>query len=55
MIPEAYNVFNSTDQDLPRPRRKLISRVTERSIRTFEPIMTEQVDISLRQSLIFCS
>ncbi|KAI0188068.1 cytochrome P450 [Astrocystis sublimbata] len=41
-----YNVFTATDNSLHRQRRQLIGQIlTDTSIRTFEPIMTHQVDI----------
>ncbi|TVY83920.1 Cytochrome P450 monooxygenase apf7 [Lachnellula suecica] len=47
-----YNVFSARDKHLHRARRQLIGQaLTERSMRTFEPIMIEQVDIFCRNLL----
>ncbi|KAK8013125.1 cytochrome P450 [Apiospora marii] len=48
----SYTVFTATDRHLHRARRQLIGQVlTDRSMRAFEPIMIEQVDIYLRRLL----
>ncbi|KAK6080445.1 cytochrome P450 3A31 [Seiridium cupressi] len=52
MTPRA-NVFDTLDVILHRRKRKIISQaIAERSMRTFEPIMTEQVDIFVKQLLM---
>ncbi|KAI0139736.1 cytochrome P450 [Pestalotiopsis sp. NC0098] len=44
------NMFSERDQAAHRTKRKLIGQVlTERSMRSFEPAMTEQIDIYLSQ------
>jgi cytochrome P450 len=44
-----YNIFTAVDNDLHRARRQLIGQVlTEKSMRTFEPTMIEQVDIFIQ-------
>jgi cytochrome P450 len=41
-----YNIFTAVDNDLHRVRRQLVGQVlTDKSMRTFEPTMIEQVDI----------
>ncbi|OTA62649.1 cytochrome P450 [Hypoxylon sp. EC38] len=46
-------VFTAIDRDAHRSRRKLIGQViSERSMRNFEPTMTAQIDIFLRQVLL---
>ncbi|KAI1874420.1 hypothetical protein JX265_004628 [Neoarthrinium moseri] len=47
-----YTVFTATDRRLHRARRQLIGQVlTNRSMRTFEPVMIEQVNIYLQKLL----
>jgi cytochrome P450 len=46
-------LFDTIDTELHRLKRKLIGQATtERSMRTFEPIMTEQINVFLRQLLV---
>ncbi|KAI1774666.1 cytochrome P450 [Hypoxylon cercidicola] len=46
------NIFNVIDKDKHRIKRKLIGRlISESSMRKFEPIMLEQVDIFVQQLL----
>lgn len=48
-----YNVFSARDRTLHRARRQLIGQaITERSMRVFEPVMTKQINIFLRQLLL---
>ncbi|KAF2966245.1 hypothetical protein GQX73_g7356 [Xylaria multiplex] len=48
--PSTTNVFNTIDKRVHRLKRKLVGQiVTERSIRAFEPILSEQVDIFVKQ------
>lgn len=50
--PGVHNIFNATDKGMHRSKRKLISPViTDRSMRTFEPILLEQIDIFLNSLL----
>jgi hypothetical protein len=50
--PGVFNIFHAVDGKMHRYKRKLVSpAVTERSIRTFEPIVIEQVDIFLKSLL----
>ncbi|KAK8054808.1 hypothetical protein PG993_000035 [Apiospora rasikravindrae] len=47
------SVINAIDKDQARIKRKYMGQaLTERSLRTFEPTMTGQIDIFLRQLLI---
>ncbi|RYP11509.1 hypothetical protein DL764_000032 [Monosporascus ibericus] len=51
-LENVYNVFNVRDRAEHRLKRKLIGRaVTEQSMRSFEPTMTAQIEIFLRQVL----
>jgi cytochrome P450 len=51
--PTTTNVFNTIDKRVHRIKRQLVGQlVTERSMRTFEPTMLEQIDIFLRQLLL---
>ncbi|ROW10230.1 hypothetical protein VMCG_01962 [Cytospora schulzeri] len=46
------NVFSALDIDVHRSKRKVIGQaITDRAMRTFEPIMTEQINIYLKQIL----
>ncbi|RYP06663.1 hypothetical protein DL765_009397 [Monosporascus sp. GIB2] len=48
-----HNIFNVIDKDRHRVKRRLIGRVlSESSMRKFEPIMMEQVDIFVQQLLV---
>lgn len=48
--PPNYCIFNVIDQSAHRVKRKLIGQVvSERSMRIFEPSMTEQIDIFIQQ------
>ncbi|KAI0876471.1 cytochrome P450 [Hypoxylon argillaceum] len=48
--PGSHNTWNSLDRDMHRQKRKLMApAVSERSMKTFEPIVIEQIDIFLRQ------
>ena len=48
----SYTVFTATDGQLHRARRQLVGQVlTDRSMRAFEPVMIEQVDVYLRRLL----
>ncbi|KAI0201209.1 benzoate 4-monooxygenase cytochrome P450 [Astrocystis sublimbata] len=50
--PNTTNVFNTIDKRVHRVKRKLVGQiVTERSIGVFEPKLSQQVDIFLRQIL----
>ncbi|KAI1380115.1 cytochrome P450 [Hypoxylon crocopeplum] len=49
---KTYNVWNAVDKQLHRTRRRLIGEaVAERSMRRFEPIMAEQINIFLGKIL----
>ncbi|KAI1406722.1 cytochrome P450 [Hypoxylon fuscum] len=49
VTPGVFNVWSALDRDLHRQKRKLIGpAVNDRSMRAFEPTMTEQVDILIR-------
>ncbi|OTA96585.1 hypothetical protein M434DRAFT_67275 [Hypoxylon sp. CO27-5] len=51
--PNVYSLFNATDRQMHRAKRKLIgSAVNEHSMRGFEPIMQGQIDIFLNQILL---
>ncbi|KAI1078585.1 benzoate 4-monooxygenase cytochrome P450 [Whalleya microplaca] len=53
--PGAWSTFNAIDKNVHRRKRKLVGQaVTERSMRMFEPTMTEQIDIFLEQLLKAC-
>ncbi|KAJ8131778.1 hypothetical protein O1611_g1845 [Lasiodiplodia mahajangana] len=46
----SHNTWNSLDRDMHRQKRKLMApAVSERSMKTFEPIVIEQIDIFLKQ------
>ncbi|KAI0401284.1 benzoate 4-monooxygenase cytochrome P450 [Xylaria palmicola] len=48
--PTTTNVFNTIDKRVHRLKRKLVGQITtERSVRAFEPILSEQVDIFVKQ------
>ncbi|KAI1329197.1 cytochrome P450 [Xylariaceae sp. FL0255] len=48
--PGSFNTWNSTDREIHRQKRRLMApAVNERSMKTFEPIIIEQVDIFLKQ------
>ncbi|KAH9908510.1 cytochrome P450 [Xylariomycetidae sp. FL2044] len=48
--PDQYSLFNVIDRQAHRSKRRLIGQaVTERSMRTFEPTMMEEIDVFLRQ------
>ncbi|RYP81126.1 hypothetical protein DL769_002135 [Monosporascus sp. CRB-8-3] len=50
--PKTTNVFNTIDKSVHRIKRKLVGAVvTERSMRTFEPIMLHQINIFVTQLL----
>ncbi|KAI0206084.1 cytochrome P450 [Astrocystis sublimbata] len=50
--PGVHNIFNETDREKHRSKRKLVSlAVTKRSMRMFEPTVIEQVDIFLQNIL----
>ncbi|OTB01372.1 hypothetical protein M426DRAFT_323513 [Hypoxylon sp. CI-4A] len=50
--PRTTNVFNTIDKRVHRIKRKLVSPlVNDRSMREFEPKMTEQIDIFVNQLL----
>lgn len=47
-----YNIFSAVDNTLHRSRRQLIGKVlTDRSMRVFEPVMVDQVNIFVRNLL----
>ncbi|KAI1076948.1 cytochrome P450 [Whalleya microplaca] len=47
--PGVYSVFNETDQSAHRIKRRLVGKaLSDRSMKIFEPIMREQIDILLR-------
>ncbi|KAI1387218.1 cytochrome P450 [Hypoxylon trugodes] len=51
-LARATNVWNAADKRLHRSRRRLVGEtVSERSMRRFEPVMTEQIDIFIKQIL----
>ncbi|KAI4860672.1 cytochrome P450 [Hypoxylon rubiginosum] len=53
--PGAYGLFNAIDRHLHQKKRKLLGPVVnDRSIRTFEPTMIDQIDIFIRQLLLSC-
>ncbi|KAI1272216.1 benzoate 4-monooxygenase cytochrome P450 [Xylaria sp. FL0933] len=53
--PTTTNVFNTIDKRIHRIKRQLVGRIsTDRSIRTFEPKLSQQVDIFVRQLLSSC-
>ncbi|KAI0537479.1 benzoate 4-monooxygenase cytochrome P450 [Xylaria digitata] len=53
--PSTTNVFNTIDKRVHRLKRKLVGQIaTERSIRVFEPILSEQVDIFVKQLALSC-
>ncbi|KAI1174894.1 cytochrome P450 [Nemania sp. FL0916] len=48
--PGSHNTWNSLDRDMHRRKRKLMApAVNERSMKNFEPIIIEQVNIFLKQ------
>ncbi|KAK2757100.1 hypothetical protein FQN54_005069 [Arachnomyces sp. PD_36] len=48
----AINIFNVIEKDAHRPRRQLVgSALTERAMRKFEPTMTEEINVFLKQIL----
>ncbi|KAI2613242.1 cytochrome P450 [Hypoxylon sp. NC1633] len=50
VAPNVFNLFNAIDRDLHRIKRKLVgAAISERAMRTFEPILANQVYIFLRQ------
>ncbi|KAI0193892.1 cytochrome P450 [Astrocystis sublimbata] len=52
--PGSHNTWNSLDRDMHRRKRKLMApAVSDRSMKTFEPIIAEQVDIFLKQIATF--
>ncbi|KAI0836926.1 benzoate 4-monooxygenase cytochrome P450 [Hypoxylon sp. FL0890] len=51
--PSTTNVFNTIDKRVHRIKRKLVGPlITERSMRSFEPKMTEQIDIFIKRLLL---
>jgi cytochrome P450 len=47
------NIFGTLDRERHRQKRKIYGQVlSERSLRTFEPIMSGEIDVFLRQLLI---
>ena len=45
-----HNIFDTVDVETHKRKRKIISQaLTEKSMRTFEPVMSEQVDIFIQQ------
>jgi cytochrome P450 len=50
------NVFTVVDKRIHRIKRQLIGKLTsERSVKSFEPVMIEQIDIFLKQLLSTCT
>ncbi|KAI1208484.1 cytochrome P450 [Annulohypoxylon truncatum] len=50
--PNVFNLFNAIDRDLHRIKRKLVgAAVSERAMRTFEPTLSNQVDVFVKQLL----
>ncbi|KAI0965837.1 benzoate 4-monooxygenase cytochrome P450 [Xylaria arbuscula] len=53
--PATTNVFNTIDKRVHRIKRQHVGRIsTDRSIRTFEPKLSQQVDVFMRQLLLSC-
>lgn len=49
------SVFNALDRDQHRRKRRIIGRaLSDRSVRSFEPIMSSQIDVFLQQILESC-
>jgi cytochrome P450 len=48
IAPDVFNLFNVSDRDLHRVRRRIVSQgLSERATRQFEPIMLQQVHVFL--------
>ncbi|KAI1259673.1 cytochrome P450 [Xylariaceae sp. FL1019] len=53
--PDTYTLWNALDQRLHRSKRQIVGQVVnERSMRMFEPIMVEQVDIFIKELFLSC-
>lgn len=51
--PGSHNTWNALDRDMHRQKRRLIGpAVNERSMKAFEPVMIEQVNVFLKQIFV---